>query len=91
MPLSRRTIIASAALAATVPSLVRAAGEQKVLRLQARQIEIGGKAATRYGVVQASGAFGLTLNEGDDLDVRLENALNEPSGLHWHGMTPPWR
>jgi FtsP/CotA-like multicopper oxidase with cupredoxin domain len=42
-------------------------------------------------VVEASGAFGLTLNEGDDLDVRIENALPQPSGLHWHGLTPPWR
>src|SRR5262249_34243621 len=64
---------------------------QKVLRLQTRQIEVGGKAATRLGVVQPSGAVGLMLNEGDDLDVRLENALTEPSGLHWHGLIPPWR
>src|SRR5882672_4535089 len=91
MSLSRRSVIVGAALAASAPRLVRAAGEQKTLRLQTRQIEVGGKAATRFGVVQASGAFGLTLNEGDDLDVRLENALAEPSGLHWHGLTPPWR
>src|SRR4029077_18758128 len=91
MSLSRRSMVIGAALAASVPSLVRAAGAQKTLRLQTRQIEVGGKAATRFGVVQASGAFGLTLNEGDDLDVRLENALAEPSGLHWHGLIPPWR
>lgn len=84
-------MVAGAALAASLPQLARAAGDQKLLRLQTRQIEVGGKAATRYGVVQASGAFGLSLNEGDDLDVRLENALSEPSGLHWHGLTPPWR
>jgi FtsP/CotA-like multicopper oxidase with cupredoxin domain len=84
-------MVVGAALAASLPPLARAAGEQKVLRLQTRQIAVGGKAATRYGVAQASGAFGLSLNEGDDLDVRLENALSEPSGLHWHGLTPPWR
>jgi FtsP/CotA-like multicopper oxidase with cupredoxin domain len=91
MSLSRRSMVIGAAIAASAPPLARAAGGQKVLRLQTRQIEVGGKAATRYGVAQASGAFGLTLNEGDDLDVRLENALTEPSGLHWHGLTPPWR
>jgi len=91
MSLSRRSMIISAAIAASAPHLARAAGAQQVLRLQTRQIDVGGKAATRYGVVQASGAFGLTLNEGDDLDVRLENALTEPSGLHWHGLIPPWR
>jgi FtsP/CotA-like multicopper oxidase with cupredoxin domain len=91
MSLSRRSMVVGAAIAASAPRLARAAGEQKVLRLQTRQIEVGGKAATRLGVVQASGAVGLTLNEGDDLDVRLENALTEPSGLHWHGLIPPWR
>jgi FtsP/CotA-like multicopper oxidase with cupredoxin domain len=91
MSLSRRSMVIGAAIAASAPHLTRAAGDQKVLRLQTRQIEVGGKAATRYGVVQASGAFGLTLNEGDDLDVRLENTLAQPSGLHWHGMIPPWR
>src|SRR5258708_2874187 len=91
MSLSRRSMVIGTAIAAYAPRLARAAGEQKVLRLQTRQIEVGGKAATRYGVVQSSGAFGLTLNEGDDLDVRIENALAQPSGLHWHGLTPPWR
>ena len=66
-------------------------GGQKILRLQTRQIEVGGKAATRYGVVQSSGAFGLTLDEGDELNAVVENALTVPSGLHWHGFTEPWR
>jgi FtsP/CotA-like multicopper oxidase with cupredoxin domain len=91
MSLSRRSMVIGTAIAASAPHLARAAGEQKILRLQTRQIDVGGKAATRYGVVQASGAFGLTLNEGDDLDVRIENALAVPSGLHWHGMIPSWR
>ena len=91
MSLSRRSLLAGSALAAAAPRLARAAGDQKLLRLQTRQIEVNGKAATRFGVVQASGAFGLTLSEGEDLDVRLENKLAESSGLHWHGMTPPWR
>jgi hypothetical protein len=42
------------------------------LRLQTRQIEVDGKQATRYGVSQASGAFGLVLDEGGAIDVRLE-------------------
>src|SRR5438876_3227048 len=92
MSLSRRSMVVGAAIAAcTPPRLAGAAGEQRILRLQTRQIEVGGKAATRYGVVQASGAVGLTLNEGEDLDVRIENALTVPSGLHWHGLIPPWR
>ena len=61
------------------------------MRLQTRQIEVGGKPTTRYGVHQASGAFGLILDEGDDINLRLENGLSVPSGLHWHGFDTPWR
>lgn len=95
MSLSRRSLLlagATAAVAAPLLSrLTRAADSPKILRLQTRQIEVDGKAATRYGVVQSSGAFGLMLNEGDELNVVVENALSVPSGLHWHGFTEPWR
>ena len=94
MLLSRRSLLAGAATlaaASSLPRLALATDNQKTLRLQTRQIEVGGKPATRYGVVQPSGAFGLTLDEGDELDVVVENALPGPSGLHWHGLTEPWR
>jgi len=71
MSLSRRSMVVGAALAASLPPFARAAGEQKVLRLQTRQIAVGGKAATRYGVAQASGAFGLSLSR---LLARAESA-----------------
>src|SRR5258708_10015505 len=93
MHLSRRSLLAGtmgAALASGAARTVRAAG-QKVLRLHTRVIEVGGKPATRYGVSQPSGAWGLTLDEGDTFDVRLENGLDVLSGLHWHGLNPPWR
>jgi FtsP/CotA-like multicopper oxidase with cupredoxin domain len=95
MYLSRRSLLAGAGSlavsSALTPRLARAAGGQTVLRLQTRQIEVGGKPVTRYGVSQASGAFGLILDEGDKIDVRLENGLPMPSGLHWHGFDTPWR
>lgn len=93
MHLSRRSLIAGAmgaAMAAGTTRAARAAG-QKVLRLHTRVIDVGGKPATRYGVSQPSGAWGLTLDEGDTFDVRLENGLDVLSGLHWHGLNPPWR
>jgi FtsP/CotA-like multicopper oxidase with cupredoxin domain len=73
------------------PGIVRAASGQKTLRLHSRVIEVGGKAATAYGVNQPSGAWGLTIDEGETFDVRLENNLDVLSGLHWHGLNPPWR
>jgi FtsP/CotA-like multicopper oxidase with cupredoxin domain len=94
MRVSRRSLLAgtaSVALAATVPGPARATGGRTTLRMQTRQIEVGGKAATRYGVTQPSGVFGLTLNEGDEFNIRLENDLTVLAGLHWHGLTEPWR
>jgi FtsP/CotA-like multicopper oxidase with cupredoxin domain len=95
MHLSRRSLLAGAGSlvvsSALMPRLARAAGGQTVLRLQTRQIEVGGKPVTRYGVSQASGAFGLILQEGDEINVRLENGLPAPAGLHWHGLDMPWR
>ncbi len=93
MRMSRRSLLrdaAGAALAATLPRTA-AATERTALLMQSRQIEVGGKAATRYKVSQPSGAFGLVLNEGDAFNVRLENRLPVTAGLHWHGMTEPWR
>jgi FtsP/CotA-like multicopper oxidase with cupredoxin domain len=87
---SRRSLLVGAVALAAAPA-VHAAGGQKILRLQTRQIDVGGKAATRYGVTQPSGAVGLTLDEGEIFDVRLENTLKVTSGLHWHGLNPPWQ
>lgn len=94
MHLSRRTLLAAtASLAAGLPStqaLAQASG-RKTLRLINRVIEVNGKPATRYGAFQPSGAWGISLNEGETFDVRLENQLDVLSGLHWHGLNPPWR
>ena len=90
MRLTRRTLLAATTALAAAPRLATAA-DRRTLRLGTRTIEVNGKPATRYGVSQASGAFGLTLDEGDVFDVRLENGLDVLSGLHWHGLNPPWR
>jgi FtsP/CotA-like multicopper oxidase with cupredoxin domain len=94
MVLSRRSLLAgtaSSAVLAAAPQKLSASDARKTLRMGTRQIEVAGKAATRYRVTQPSGEFGLILNEGDEFNVRLENGLSVLSGLHWHGMTEPWR
>ncbi|MBI2738140.1 MAG: multicopper oxidase family protein [Rhodospirillales bacterium] len=94
MHLSRRSLLAATAgLAVGLPSTrshTQGAG-RKTLRLTSRVIEVNGKPATRYGAFQPSGAWGIALNEGDTFDVQLENGLDVLSGLHWHGLNPPWR
>src|SRR5690242_6542362 len=96
MQLSRRHLLATAGMTAGLAMMptasrdARAAG-RKTLRLQTRVIEVNGKPATRYGVFQGDKSSGLFLDEGDTFDVRLENGLDVLSGLHWHGLNPPWR
>jgi FtsP/CotA-like multicopper oxidase with cupredoxin domain len=90
MPLSRRSLLGGAA-ALALPSWPAKAAGRTTLRLTTRVVEVDGKAATRYAALQPSGVSGLVLDQGDTFDVRVENALDAPSSLHWHGLNPPWR
>ena len=62
-----------------------------ILRLERRDIEVNGKTASVYAIRQPNGTFGLTTEVGKPFRVRVENGIGEPSLIHWHGMTPPWR
>jgi FtsP/CotA-like multicopper oxidase with cupredoxin domain len=61
------------------------------LRLQRRTIEVNGKAASVFGIRQPDGTFGITTAVGKPFRVRVENTIDEPSLIHWHGLTPPWQ
>ena len=62
-----------------------------VLRLERTTIEVDGKPASVYGIRQPDGAEGITTHVGDRFRVRVENAIGEPSLVHWHGLAPPWQ
>jgi FtsP/CotA-like multicopper oxidase with cupredoxin domain len=92
--LSRRTILAggAAALAASPPAArAQAAPPPTILKLARRDIEVNGRTASVYGIRQPDGTFGLTTEVGKPFRVRVENGIDEPSLIHWHGLTPPWR
>ena len=97
--ISRRALLTGAVAALAAPLLPARAqtsadsGEAAptILRLERRDIEVNGKTASVYGIRQPSGAFGLTTEVGKPFRVRVENGIGEPSLIHWHGMTPPWR
>ncbi len=61
-----------------------------VLKAVTRSLDINGKAASVYGLVQRNGTPGLTMNAGDNFDVALHNELPDPTLIHWHGLLPPW-
>jgi FtsP/CotA-like multicopper oxidase with cupredoxin domain len=88
----RRFLATGAALgAAAFAPAARAASDPGAIELAiaTRTIEVKGKAATVFGLLQPNGARGLTMNAGDRFRVRLTNAVQEPALIHWHGLTPP--
>lgn len=91
--LSRRNFVAGT-LAAGVASRLQAQTNEPaltVLRIERRDIEVNGKPASMLGVRQPDGTLGLTTRVNTPFRVRVENHIEEPSLLHWHGLTPPWQ
>jgi FtsP/CotA-like multicopper oxidase with cupredoxin domain len=50
-----------------------------------------GKAASVFAIRQPDGTFGISTEVGKPFRVRVENKIDEPSLIHWHGLTPPWQ
>src|ERR1700730_2134917 len=100
--LSRRAFLLSALAASTASTLARAqtapqtgaggtSAAPTVLRIARRNIEANGKPASVLGIRQPDGTFGIRTQVGDRFRVRVDNALEEASLIHWHGLTPPWQ
>jgi FtsP/CotA-like multicopper oxidase with cupredoxin domain len=98
--MNRRQLLRGVAGAAVLGALGRAVGGPAVgwaaqdpsplaLDVVSRTIEIGGKPAKVYGLLNASGGQGLGFKVGDAFRVRLNNRLAEPTLVHWHGLKPP--
>jgi FtsP/CotA-like multicopper oxidase with cupredoxin domain len=86
--LSAAVMPAAQTLAQTAPT---AADPVTVLQIQRRSIEVKGKPASILAVRQPDGTPGLVTAVGRQFRVRLENKLDVPTLMHWHGLTPPWQ
>ncbi|WP_058322169.1 multicopper oxidase domain-containing protein, partial [Sinorhizobium sp. GL28] len=60
------------------------------LAITKRVIEVNGKAADVFGLLQPDGSVGLTLDAHSPFDVALANQGAEATLIHWHGLAPPW-
>jgi FtsP/CotA-like multicopper oxidase with cupredoxin domain len=97
--LSRRALLAGGVSSLAAPAILAraqnstdsAGAAPTILRLERRDIEVNGKTASVYAIRQPNGTFGLTTEAGKSFRVRVENGIDEPSLIHWHGLTPPWR
>ncbi|HTV43938.1 MAG TPA: multicopper oxidase domain-containing protein [Stellaceae bacterium] len=95
MPTRRELLMSALAATAIGPATALAAAEAApsatVLRLDKRVIEVNGKPASVYAIRQPDGISGITTRVGDRFRVRVENRIDKPSLVHWHGLAPPWR
>ena len=89
---SRRGFLgASAAAAASLilPARARAQSARMSLTATTRTLDVRGRAATVWGLVDGNGRSGLVLDPGQAFAVDLTNTLTEPTIIHWHGQIPP--
>jgi FtsP/CotA-like multicopper oxidase with cupredoxin domain len=59
------------------------------LRVTRRVIDVNGKAADVFGLLQPDGTHGIAANAGDRFHLQLANEIDEHTLIHWHGLTPP--
>jgi FtsP/CotA-like multicopper oxidase with cupredoxin domain len=92
--LSRRNVMSSA-LAALLPMNGGAGNAntepRTILRVQRRSIEVNGKSASVLGLTQPNGLPGIQTAVGRQFRSRVENQLDVPTLIHWHGLAPPWQ
>lgn len=65
-------------------------GGTRSLAVTKRVIEVNGRAADVFGLLQPNGTVGLTLDAEAPFDVALANQGGEATLIHWHGLVPPW-
>ena len=89
---SRRGFLAASAALAAIPALPRGLRAQTApLQLTAttRTLDIGGRAATVFGLVGPDGRPGIRLDPVQRFAVALQNDLDVETIIHWHGQIPP--
>lgn len=66
-----------------------AASKATVIRATKRTLDINGKAAPALGLLQPDGTQGMSCVVNELFNVRLNNELDVPTAIHWHGLHPP--
>lgn len=96
---SRRQFLASTAavFGASAAGLLKpdlfaaaAATDLTILGVESRTIEVLGKPAKVFALRQPNGKSGLVTQSGRRFRVRLDNRIDAPTLIHWHGLLPPF-
>jgi FtsP/CotA-like multicopper oxidase with cupredoxin domain len=85
-------LAAAGGLASLLPVSLKPAlaSTTTTLTIDRRTIEVMGKAASVFGILQPDGTSGITLGPGDLFRVDLVNGAREDAIIHWHGQKPPY-
>ncbi len=88
MQISRRGLLASAGLALLPMPSLAAGAAQAITASSGRQVLLdeGGPSAEIWCYDGSAPGPLLSVAQGEELAVRLENALEQPTTIHWHGI-----
>ena len=91
--MKRRTFLKAGAAGLVAAALPGHSNAASPIRLVAgtRNLDIGGRSASVFGLTGPDGRSGLILDQSDGFRVQLLNSLEEETLIHWHGLTPPWK
>lgn len=59
------------------------------LQIVQEPIKVHGQPSFVYRIKQPDGTLGLRANKGDDLNIVVQNKIDQPSSIHWHGIILP--
>lgn len=65
-----------------------AADKIRRLTVSRRTLEVLGRPASVFGIVDEHGNPGVVLRAGERFSLTLGNETNESTSIHWHGQTP---
>lgn len=63
--------------------------EPIILQLKGYTLNVNGKSVEVYRIEQPNGTWGYRGIQGQDFNVIVENNINEPTAIHWHGLVLP--
>ncbi|SHK21700.1 Multicopper oxidase with three cupredoxin domains (includes cell division protein FtsP and spore coat protein CotA) [Roseomonas rosea] len=72
------------------PNAAAGGRQPHLLRAVHRIIEVRRRPADVFGLIDAGGRPGLTLESDERFRVQVDNETREPTIIHWHGQTPPF-
>lgn len=89
---NRRTVLgAFAGLGAATllaPGLTLAANPSRRLTVTRRTLDVLGRSASVFGIVDEHAQPGVVLGSADRFSLELDNGTSEATSVHWHGQTP---